>query len=208
MWIVVVLVVAYFAYAGGGNPLDGAMTLLNEITRGARLTHTPADELGVVNADPVELASSAGLTLEEYALARMIASEEPRADNVTKAAIAWATYNKANAQGTTIAALLLKAKNPLHDGYFGSQKDKDPSSQNFNGSDRYATTALDPYDGEGQIAQGVLGGTIPDLTGGASQFDRPAGEKDPDRVAQNRLNSGASLVMVAGADPGLRFWRT
>ena len=208
VWVFIAVLVVWAWDVGRGNPVDGAVTLLNEIVRGSRLTHTPADSSGVVNAAPAALAQEAGLDLEPYSLARMLASEEPHADNTTKAAIAWCTYNEACRRGVTITDLLLKAANPAHDGRYGSQKDKDPSSARFGKSDRYATTALDPYDGEGQIAAGVLGGTIPDMTGGCTQFDRPAGERDPDAVAQNRFASGAVAVEVPGTDPGLRFWRS
>ena len=207
-WLVAAALVVWFLKVGEGNPLDGALTLLNEIVRGERLTHAPADATGVVDVSPDDLAETAGLSLEEYSLARMIASEEPHADNATKAAIAWCTVNEANRRGQSITELLVWAKNPAHNGLYGSQQDKDPSSPNFHGSDRYATTALDPYDGEGQIARGVLTNQIGDLTGGCQQFDRPAQEKNPDKVASNRMASGASPVEVPGVDPGLRFWRT
>jgi hypothetical protein len=210
MWLFVAAAVVWFASMGdGGNPIDGALTFLNSITRGARLTRAPADDEGYVDADPQALADQAGLTIDQYALARMIASEEPHSDNVTKGAIAWCTVNEAARVGKTISALLLRAKNPTNNGHFGSQKDKDSSSARFGKSDRYATTALDPYDGEGQIAVAVLDGTIVDITNGCQQFDRPAEEKHPDRVAQNRVNKEhAEMVDVPGTDPGLRFWRT
>src|SRR4051812_41751354 len=155
----------YLFALGDGNPLEGAVDLLNSITgRGSRLTHAPADALGVVEDDPQALADEAGFTLDQYALARMISSEEGQADPTTKAAIAWATVNEAARRGTTIAALLLWAKNSDHEGHFGSQKEKDPSSANYQGSDRYASTAVDPYTDDGTIAVGVLSGTIADLT--------------------------------------------
>jgi hypothetical protein len=116
--------------------------------------------------------------------------------------------NEANRRGTTVSALLLRATNPKNNGHFGSQKDKDPDSDRNGDSDRYATTALDPYDGEAQIAVAVLDGSIADITNGCQQFDRPAGEKNPDKVANNRLSAGAELVSVPGVDSGLRFWRT
>ncbi len=71
----------------------------------------------------------------------------------------------------------------------------------------YASTANDPYEGDIAIAQGILTGSIPDMTGGADQFDRPSGEANPDAVAANRIASGSHEVTVAGIDDGgIRFW--
>lgn len=203
-WIIAAVVL--LALLGGGNPLEGALTALNELTRGKRLTHSPADSTGLVDADPDELADDAGASLEAYALARMISSEEGQQDPTTQAAIAWATINTARRRGSSVAALLLRAKNDRNNGYFGSQKDKDPDSANFGHSDRYASTALDPYARDLTVAEQCLDGTLPDLTGGATNYDRPAGE-DAAKVAANRLESGLVLVDVPGAAEGLRFWR-
>jgi hypothetical protein len=205
LWIVVALVA--FVWIGHGNPIDGALTAINMVTRGERLTYAAADSTGYVDADPQSLADQAGLTQEQYSLARMLGSEEPHSSPETQAAIAWATINKAARRGISITDLLLQAKNAKNNGHYGSQKDKDPTSPNFGSSDRYATTALDPYDREGQIAQQCLDGTIPDPTGGATNYDRPAGEKNPDKVATDRGNEGLVAVDVPSADEGLRFWR-
>ena len=73
IWLVA-LVAAYVLFLGRGNPLDGALTALTQIVRGKRLTRTPADSTGFVDAEPGELAEEAGMSLEAYAAARMIAS--------------------------------------------------------------------------------------------------------------------------------------
>lgn len=209
MWfLVAIVIVVFFASQGANNdPIDGAIGFLQSLTRGRRLTHAVADDTGVVEADPGDLASQAGLTLDQYALARTISSEEGDSDNVTQGAVAWATLNEANRRGVSVAQLVLKAKNPAHDGLFGSQGDKDPASPNFHHSDRYCSTALDPYDQEGQIACAVLAGTIADITGGATKYDRPGLEKNPDKIAANRAAEGLQLVNVPGVDDGIRFWR-
>lgn len=208
MWTYVIAgAVLYFVFLGDGNPVDGAVTAINELSRGSRLTHAPADAQGFVDADPEELANEAGLTEEGYSLARMIASEEPDSDTNTQAAIALCTINEARRRGTSITSLLLRAKNPKNNGYYGSQMDKDPTSSNYKGSDRYATTALDPYQREGDIAEQCLDGTISDFTGGCTGFDRAGEEKHPDRVAQSRVNSGLVEASVDGVDSGIRFWR-
>jgi hypothetical protein len=200
-------IVVYFFWVGQGNPLDGAVTAINELTRGERLTHSPADSTGLVDGTPADLADEAGLSVEAYSLARMIGSEEPHTDPTTQAAIAWCTINAAARAGSSITSLLIRAKNPRNNGSYGSQKDKDPDSANFGHSDRYATTALDPYDREGGIAEQCLDGTIADLTGGCTQFDRAGEEAHPEQVAANRIASGSVLASVAGTDSGVRFWR-
>lgn len=206
-WLVVAAVV-FFLFYGDSGVLSGVSTLLNEIVRGKRLTNAPADDEGFVAEDPGELATEAGASsTESYSGARMIASENPHQDNATKAAIAHCLINEAARRGESITRLLTRAKNPKNDGHYGSQKDLDPSSPNFNGSDRYASTRTDPYQGELDIMEGCLDGSIPDLTNGCTNFDEPSGEKDPNKIAANRVASGLVEVSVEGAAEQLRFWR-
>jgi hypothetical protein len=216
--ILLFLVLAWSA--GDGNVADGVSSLVedvvNGITRGARVTNAPYDKAtGLVNADPQALADQAGVDLDTMALARMLSSEEGQSDNTTKAACAWAAVNHCNSIGSTPARVLLNAIDPAHSGYFGTFINLDPSSPYYrvNGAgkpiaaDRYASTALDAYQGDIDIATAVRTGQIQDFTGGATQFDRPAGEADPAAVGVKRITAGSEEVNVPGADPGLRFWR-
>lgn len=205
-WEIGLAIVLLFALVGDGNPIEGGLTLFNEITRGKRLTHATYGADGVVNIPPDDLATAAGAELEEYSLARMISSEEGQANNATKAAVAWAMVNYARRAAKSITAILVRAKNANHSGYYGTQRDIDQQSSNFNKSDRYASTANDPYQGDLDIARGILNGTIEDFTGGAIQFDRAASETNPDKVAEDRMNEGRTQVFPEGVDPGLRFW--
>lgn len=219
--IVVAALLAWWLFAGAPQGSDDedddsiVSDLLNTITRGARLTNASYDHAtGVVSADPAELAAQMGATLDECALARMLSSEEGRSDNTTKAAVAWVACNNAQHSGKSVAALLLHATEPAHSGRFGTFKNIDKSSPRYgedshgrpNVADRYASTALDPYEGDLDLARAVLNGSIADMTSGAIQFDRPAGETNPDAVAAKRYAAGRTLVEVPGADPGLRFW--
>ena len=173
---------------------DGAMDVLDNILRGNRVTKAPYSKItGAVNVPPASLAAEAGVDVDTYSLARMISSEEGRSSNTVKAAVGWAAINHANASGKSITDVLTTNKN--HPGLYGTQVGG------------YASTALDPYDGDIAIAAGILGGTIEDMTGGADQFDRPSGEADPDAVAANRIASGSHEVSVPGIDDGgIRFW--
>jgi hypothetical protein len=208
-WIVVAVLLVAALVEGNGDPIDGGLTLLTEIARGKRLTHATYGADGVVNVSPDDLASMMGATLDEAALARMISSEQGNSDTTTKSAVALVAVNYANRTGTSVSSLLLRAKNPAHDGYFGTQRDIDQESANFNKSDRYASTALDAYEGDLEIARGVLGGTIADFTLGAIQFDNVAAFKSADdaaHTAANRIAQGRTQVFPAGVDPNLRFW--
>jgi len=184
------------------------------ITQGVRLTRAPySKDTGVVPGRPEDLAAQAGLDLDTYALARMIASEEGGSSAAAQALVAHAAKNAAAASGRSVAQQLLRANNADHAGKFGTQADLETWVTNASGklvhpSDRYASTAIDPYAGHAAVAAGVLSGDIPDLTNGATQFDRPSGEADPDRVAAKRTAAGS--VEVAGLDEfvgdDLRFW--
>lgn len=193
-----------------GQAAQAVNDALNAIVKGDRLTQAPYDKTtGVVPGDPEELAAAAGLDVETYSLARMIASEEGRSSNAVKLAVAWAVQNHATRSGRTITSLLTRANEASHAGRYGTQKNIDEATSGYGGSDRYASTALDPYDGDGQIAAAVTSMGIGDPTGGAEYFDRPAGE-NADKVAANRAASGLVLADVAGVDPdvdGIRFWR-
>jgi hypothetical protein len=209
---VIVAAFVWFFYSGDGNVIEGARNTLDQLQgRGARVGHNPADDTtGVVDVAPDELASDAGVQLDTYAAARMIASEEPHSSRATKIAVCWCLINEANAQGISVARLLLRAKNPDHDGLFGAQADLESWVTNKAGervhpSDRYASTRTDPFDEELLVAAACLDGSQPDTTGGARRYDRPAHE-DAVRVANNRTAEGFRVVEVPGADPGLRFW--
>jgi hypothetical protein len=184
---------------------------LNAVVKGARLTSAPYDKTtGLVPGAPSDLADQAGLDLESYSLARLIASEEGRSNNSIKAAVAWAVLNHARSSGKSVTSLLTHAKLGAHSGSYGTQRNIEQGTDGYNGSDRYASTSSDPYEGDGTIAAAVVSGQLPDPTGGAEYFDRPAGE-DADRVAANRAAAGLVLADVVGVDAdadGIRFWRS
>jgi len=213
MWVwVAVALFAWFWYSGDGDPVAGALNTLDQLQgRGSRVTHYPIDDsTGVVDTAPQDIADEAGVGLNVYAAARNLASEEPHSSRPTKIAICWCLINEATHRGESVAAVLLKAKNPDHDGLFGAQADLEKWVTKKDGtrvhpSDRYASTRLDPYDEEIAIASGCLDGSIPDTTGGARRYDRPAHE-DAEKVAANRQAEGFRVVDVPDADPGLRFW--
>jgi hypothetical protein len=188
---------------------DGFRDIVSSITQGRRVTNAPySKSTGVVPGSPDSLAGVAGVDTEVYSLARNIASEEGNSSNETQAAVGWATLNYANSVGKSVTALLTHAKYAPHSGSYGTQANIEVGTDGYKGSDRYASTALDPYEGHISIAQGIIDGTIPDVTNGATQYDRPAGEKNPDAIAASRIAGGSTEVDLSdqGVDPGLRFW--
>lgn len=215
-WLVLFALLAWVTYDGDGNPVDGVLDTLARITRGPRLTHAPYDpDTGVVAETPDELAGEANCTTDQMSLARMISSEEGSSDNTIKAAICWATINWAAKQGQTVTQLLTHAVDPKHSGHYGTFKNIDESSSYYKtnsdgkptAADRYASTALDAYTGDLEIAFDCLDGTISDLTNGATHYDRPGGEAHPDRIAANRAKEGFTQVDVPGIDSSeIRFW--
>lgn len=177
------------------------------VTRGARLTRAPYDtSTGIVPGSPQALADSTTYDLETYSLARAISSEEGRADDATKLAVGWAIKNRADAGGGSIANLVTHAKEPTHSGYFGTQRNIDSSTSGYNGSDRFCSTANDPYDGDAQIAYAIQTGTLPDPTGGAQYFDVESLDDNADQVAANRAAAGLIAYNVPGVRSDLRFW--
>jgi hypothetical protein len=193
------------------------------IVQGQRLTHWPYDKTtGIVPADPATIAAQMGATLDEAALARNIASEQGNAGAAAQALVAHATKNEAARRGLSIFALLTQtvskyeATNTVrHGGMFGTQANLEQWVTNAAGdrvhpSDRYATTSQDAYEGHLAIARGVLDGSIPDITGGANQYDNTGGVADPDALAAKRTAAGSERVDLSGLgiDVGdLEFWR-
>jgi hypothetical protein len=203
---------------------------INGITQGRRLTHAPYDKAtGIAPGEPQSIADAMGATLDEAALARNIASEQGGASTAAQALVAHATKNEAARRGMSIASLLLQAKSKYdkpgtdfegsnsvpHSGRFGTQANLEVWVTKTNGdrvhpSDRYATTSQDAYEGHLAVARGVLSGAIPDLTGGANQYDNTEGLSDPDALARRREAAGSERVDLSGLGidlDDLEFWR-
>lgn len=197
----------------GASPVDkladGIRELLNGIAKGDRVTHAPYSKVtGMVPGSPQSLADVAGVDVETYSLARVIASEEGLSSAATQAAVGHSVRNHANTAGKSITAVLTYAKLASHRGSYGTQRNIEVGTDGYNGSDRYASTANDPYAGHLEVAIGIMDGSIPDFTNGADQFDRPAGERDPEAVEANRIAGGSEEVDLTGVvDDGIRFWR-
>jgi hypothetical protein len=191
-----------------GNVRQAVNDAVNLVVQGPRLTRCAYDTTtGVVPCDPQGLADSTAYDLETYALARAIASEEGRGSDFLQLCVGWAIRNRANAGAGSIVTLVAKAKYAPHSGYFGTQRNIEAGTPGYNGSDRYCSTALDPYDGHAQIAFAIQTGALGDPTGGAQYFDRPAGDDNPTQVAADRAAAGLVAADIPGLPSSIRFWR-
>ena len=202
----------YFGDPEEGGPLGEVRQVVTDainglIAKGARLTRAPYDKTtGVVNANPQALADSTTYDLETYALARAIASEEGDGSDFLQICVGWAIKNRADAGSGSIAQLVTHAKYSPHSGYFGTQRNIEAGTPGYGASDRYCATGLDPYDGHAQIALAIQNGTLPDPTGGAQYFDRPAHDDNPERTAANRAKDGLVVYAIDGLPSSIRFW--
>lgn len=159
--------------------------------RGSRVgPATKLNALGVVEGDPEMQAAGAGLDLATYALARMISSEEGNSDYVQKVAVGWAAWN---AHGRSLGAVLIGGKGDA-DEHFKAQGYRYTSGPGATAkAAAYASTAQDPREDDVRIAQAIVGGAIPDLTGGATNFFRP-GLQDEQFAAGDVSRSGADVI--------------
>jgi hypothetical protein len=165
-----------------------------------------------VDARPSGLADAAGVTLEVYALASCMQSEESRRPG--QVAVGWAVRNYCRRHRCGVADQLLKSvrrgrRYPSH-GHFASQE----------APGKWASTARAPTAGTLALAREILSERprVPDPTGGATSWDSPDLQdkmhaldpatypKDSRQVAADREAAGGVAVAVPGV-PGTRFWR-
>jgi hypothetical protein len=139
-----------------------AFAVRDFVTRGKRLTASTLVD-GVIRESIDALVLQASVTLGRmidrtaYAVARMLRSEYGGGPVAAKIAMAWVAVNDAADLGRDVVWTLNAGDR--HGVSFGSQA----------GGQRYGTS-LDPYENDLAIAEAVLGGELPDPTGGAVKF--------------------------------------
>lgn len=158
---------------------------------------------GLVEADPAGLARAAGVSLDVYALASCMQSEE--SGDLGLLAVGRAVWNAVGGDRTKIFAKLCPT------GKFGKQS-----------VNRYADTRRPPTARTLRLAAEVASGRVPDIVRGAVQWDAPEAQdrayadyvRDPSRfprrrssaeVAERRVAAGMREVRVPGV-PKTRFW--
>jgi hypothetical protein len=165
--------------------------------------HVP-NARGIVEADPAGLARAAGTSLEMYALASAMQSEEKT--DKGRLAVGVATWNATHHNRSQIVPLLIPH------GHFASQE-----------TGQYAATHHPPTARTLGLAAAILGEKVPDIVHGAVQWDTPKLQDhfhklylaDPERyhhyrfsskeIAQRRIKAGAHEVKVPGITE-TRFW--
>jgi hypothetical protein len=194
---------------GAAVLLTGGLVLAASRKEGAPLSSD--DESTPVPGGPDALAAQAGVGLDVYCLARAIASEEGGQPRFYQQAVGCACLNFARsefprlADPDAIVTLVLGSA-----GAFGRQGT----------GGRRVSSARGPAALQLELAAQILTGLVADPTGGATQWDSPAGQralmaegdplttKTPQQVADARYAAGYQLVVVPGIDPEkLRFWR-
>lgn len=150
------------------------------------LTHASYDDMGDgrrrIRESPGQLAQQAGLSQEEYTLARMIASEGYSGgggylgETVGRVCLAQAVRNEAKRRGKTITELCTR------DGHYGTQNWV-----------IYCATSKDPVRWHGDIARAVLAGDVPDLVRGATNFVPPSLWGNAANAGQEATQSGNKL---------------
>jgi len=158
------LLILLGALAVLGGPV--AVTALADLTRRGRLLSTGTmGARGIINevADVLraeaERVTGRAVSLDAYALARMIRSEAGRQSNENKIARLWVALNDGRERGWTPYETVTQRRGTDLDGRFGTQS---------NGG-RYATTH-DPYEVDLLLAQGVLSGAYANPIGAAVKF--------------------------------------
>ncbi len=188
--------------------LLGGKAVLSFVERGKKVTDSTLVN-GVVYESPSELAEIAGVDVDTYSLARMIASEQetksPSGNELV--GVANVVLNEARARGISVTDLLTSSS--VGGGFYGAQS----------AGSRYAATSKDPYERDITIASGVLSGDIPDITQGARHFFSPATQdilhardetkyKSADEIDSRWRKEGYLPIVVDDVDDSrLRFYR-
>lgn len=185
---------------------DGVLTQRKN-KKGEALFRKEVDEWPEEALAAAERKLGRRITLPAFVLATMIASEQGSDSPYVKGAVANAALNQAAVSGVDVVRLLTRGAGTL--GKFGSQQG------------RFASTALAPTEEDLLVAEAVLDGRLPDVTGGAVQFDSPRAQRElvargeagyddaPDEVAARRIRKGKEVFYLPGVDPDhLRFWRS
>jgi hypothetical protein len=198
----------------GSAALLGGTLLLGYITRrfGPEYRLHVLNDQKFVDARPSDLASNAGVSLDTYALASAMQSEE--STRTGQVAVGWAIRNYCERRRCQVSDQLLRSvyrgrRQPSH-GHFGSNE----------APGKWASTARPPTPTTLLLAQEILSPAprIPDPTGGATAWDSPELQnrkhaedpltytKDADHVAADRMAAGGEEVRVPGVTK-TRFWR-
>lgn len=148
----------------------------------------------IVQADPGGLAAQAGVGIDQYALARMIASEIGSGTFAEQVACAECARNKAAERGVSVSQLLLRAnpRSAQSDGLFSRHIVKE------DGSTKWASTFQSPSKENSLAAVAVMNGS--NSTGGAVDFYAPGEVKRSTAIGYFKSNARAGLQWTGPLD--------
>jgi len=151
----------------------------------SKVSNSTLGSNGLVAEWPEALAAQAGLDVQTYTLARVIASEEGSSPRLHKVAVGWAVMNEAARKNQTLMTRVTNGS-----GQYGAQ--------NASTGARYVSTARDPSTDDVEVARAILTGREPDPTGGCHRFFAPA--------AQDALVASGKAKYTMTADEIIAKW--
>lgn len=157
---------------------------------GPSTSTTDVDGYAVVDGDPQALADEAGLSLDAYALARMVASENGSEGAAYLLATAECAVNKASARGVSVSSLLLRGHGQA-DGFFSEQA-----------AGKWASTRVDPSGRHVEAAQVAIEGSS--VFSGAVDFFDPRSQ-DGGQQGGHTLRQSPEDYIAARATEGLAW---
>jgi hypothetical protein len=159
-----------------------------DLTPTDRVGSNPPVEAGVVQGDPATLAREAGVSLDEYALARMVASEEGNGPAPYLLAVAECAVNRAAHIGKSVSAMLLIGRSSS--GKFGQTA-----------TGKWASTARPATKRSLAAAKAALGGSS--FARGSRDFVDPAGLVPGRQEGIGTVRQTAKEYIAARAKEGL-----
>lgn len=170
--------------------LLGGDAVIDRLTNGGRVgPRTELRDDGLVDGNPIDLATAAGLDLDTYSLARALSSEHGQDPDAYLVAVGWAIRNYAGEKGSSIFAVLTDGAGDAGDWLYGEQKAA--------AGTKYASTSQDPYERHLTAAVAVVSGATPDPTGGAAHFFSP---RTQDKLAAKAADGDARYAKYLGRD--------
>lgn len=161
------------------------------------------DGFKIIERDPSDLADSAGLDLNTYALARMVQSEMGSASALNLLVLAESARNEARHRGQSVSSLLLHSTMARANGLFSEQA-----------AGKWASTRLDPNERHAAAARAALEDGS-DLIRGARDFFDPKSQDSGQQGAHKlRITSeqyiaknAARHLQWVGEIPGIDPYR-
>jgi hypothetical protein len=159
---------------------------------GDKATAETIGQYVIVDEAPQDLADAAGLSLDVYSLARMIASENGSASAATLLALAESTRNEAERRGGSVTALLTRSSVAAAQGKYSEQA-----------AGKWASTRLDPLGRHVEAARQALDERTNAFAGAVDFFDPSA--QDKGQQGTHKLRKTSEQYIADRAAEGLAW---